>query len=247
MKPHELAQLFPEADNFEDIVADVKKTGVLESIWVYEGKILDGWHRYQAAQVAGVEPEMREYEGDDPVGFVTSMNIHRRHLNKGQRALLLVKIADQQDLLMKQGDPTTQRLAETASRSADDIADAVGVGKRTVYQAMRVMDEAPEKVDDILAGKESLDAVDDLLRQARAQERVKEKTEKKEKKAKEERHRSVALFLDHIQVFAQVIWDINKDIDKFSPEGAAFTIKKLEKIIEAANDLVSTLEEVSNG
>ena len=37
--------------------------------------------------MAGVEPKFTTFEGKDPAGFALSVNINRRHLNKGQRAM----------------------------------------------------------------------------------------------------------------------------------------------------------------
>lgn len=42
-------------------------------------------------QRAVVEPQFREYRGDQPLQFVISLNLHRRHLNKSQRGLIAAR------------------------------------------------------------------------------------------------------------------------------------------------------------
>jgi hypothetical protein len=68
---HPLADLIPPSKDheFDELVEDVGKHGVREPIWIFKGKILDGRHRYRAAQRAGVDCPMREYLGDDPIAF----------------------------------------------------------------------------------------------------------------------------------------------------------------------------------
>jgi ParB-like chromosome segregation protein Spo0J len=80
---HPLAELFPLLDGaeFADLVKDIATNGVHEPIWTYDGKILDGRNRYRFAQEAGVDCPLREYTGEDPVGFVVSLNLKRRHLD----------------------------------------------------------------------------------------------------------------------------------------------------------------------
>lgn len=51
-----------------------------------EGKILDGRHRYRACLETGVAPAFREYDGSDPVAYVTAENAARRHLTESQLA-----------------------------------------------------------------------------------------------------------------------------------------------------------------
>jgi hypothetical protein len=95
MKFHELANIFPMLGDEElaELCADIKKNGLAEPITVYEGKILDGRNRATACTMLGVSPKTVEYTGDDPVAFVLSKNLHRRHLTESQRALVASKLA----------------------------------------------------------------------------------------------------------------------------------------------------------
>jgi hypothetical protein len=44
--------------------------------------ILDGRNRYRACLEARVEPRFVEFDADDPIAFVVSVNIKRRHLDE---------------------------------------------------------------------------------------------------------------------------------------------------------------------
>ena len=60
-------------------------------IWLYHGQILDGRNRYRACQQLGSVCPMRVYAGEDPVGFVISMNLQRRHVDESQRGMVADK------------------------------------------------------------------------------------------------------------------------------------------------------------
>jgi hypothetical protein len=77
-----------QTDEYAALVADVAAHGIVDPIMVYDGQILDGRHRYQAAGEAGVECPQTEFEGDDraAAAFVISCNAHRRHLMPAQKA-----------------------------------------------------------------------------------------------------------------------------------------------------------------
>ena len=93
---HPLASLFPlmEGEAFEELVADIKANGLREPITIHEEKILDGRNRYRACIAAGVGPLLSAnperfflaYAGQDPLVYVLSANLHRRHLTTAQRA-----------------------------------------------------------------------------------------------------------------------------------------------------------------
>lgn len=97
LQAHPLADIFPEISQSEidQLATDIKANGLQERIVLYEGKILDGRNRYSACSYVGVEPEYQEYKGADPLAYVISMNLHRRHLSDRQRAEIAARLATQ--------------------------------------------------------------------------------------------------------------------------------------------------------
>lgn len=87
MEFHEAANLFPMmiGDDYTALRDDIKANGLLEPIVIYDGKILDGRNRYTACLDLGIEPRYEAFEGTDPVAYVISKNLHRRHLTKEQQ------------------------------------------------------------------------------------------------------------------------------------------------------------------
>lgn len=95
MNYHDLARLFPLLDKAaaDELMADIRVNGVREPIVIYEGHILDGRNRYHAARELGVTYPVAEYVGADPLGYVISLNLRRRHLTESQRAIVAAKLA----------------------------------------------------------------------------------------------------------------------------------------------------------
>ena len=98
MEFHPTASIFPlmEGKEFTSLCQDIASNGLIEPIWTYQGLILDGRNRYRACQASGIEPVLRQYLGGDPLGFVMSQNLHRRHLNESQRAMIAARLANMQ-------------------------------------------------------------------------------------------------------------------------------------------------------
>jgi hypothetical protein len=61
----------------------------------------------RAATAVLVEPKVKEYRGSDPVSFVLSLNLHRRHLDESQRAIWWRRLAN-----MKVGGESFGKFAE---------------------------------------------------------------------------------------------------------------------------------------
>jgi len=92
---HPIANLFPMLQNeqFDRLAADIRENGLHQPIVEYEGLILDRRNRHLACVEAGIPIRNEKYEGDDPVGYVIGVNLHRRHLNENQRAMIASRLA----------------------------------------------------------------------------------------------------------------------------------------------------------
>jgi len=91
---HPCALIMPPMDEetYDKFKVDISGHGLIHPIVLYQGKILDGRNRYNACKELDVEIWAREWEGgSDPVTYVVSNNIHRRHLSPGQRAIAAAK------------------------------------------------------------------------------------------------------------------------------------------------------------
>jgi N6-adenosine-specific RNA methylase IME4/ParB-like chromosome segregation protein Spo0J len=147
MRFHPLAELFPllEGDAFDRLAADIRDHGLLEPITLYEGMILDGRNRWRACEAAGVKPHCLEYHPSagqaDPLGFVMSENLRRRHLDESQRAMVAARLANMQrtDTLNRGSRSAT---LPNGAISQADAAEMLNVSTRAVTGAKAVQDKA---------------------------------------------------------------------------------------------------------
>jgi N6-adenosine-specific RNA methylase IME4/ParB-like chromosome segregation protein Spo0J len=155
---HPLANVFPliEGAEFDELVADIRERGLHEPIVVLEDMILDGRNRYRACMAAGVEPTFTVYTGDDPLAYVISLNLKRRHLDESQRAMVAAKLAT-----LKLGDNQHSEGLPIGRGS-----ELLNVGERTVARAREVQEHgAPELVHAVEQGVVSVTAAADIATQ----------------------------------------------------------------------------------
>lgn len=152
---HSYADIFPTmpVDEMQEFVNDIKKHGLRTPIVLYEGKILDGRHRYEACQILDIEPRMKEYDGDDPLGFVISVNTMRRHLTASQRGMVAAKIAD-----LKKGQYSKNPLSVNRRTTHEKAAKTLNVSQVTVDRASAVLNKSPALAKEVENGKITLHA-----------------------------------------------------------------------------------------
>lgn len=96
LEQHPLAvSLMPggmSAEEFDAFAEDIGIRGMIYPITIFEGKVLDGWHRYRACLRTGTTLKTQEYSGSDPAGYITACNVLRRKLSSLQRALVGAKL-----------------------------------------------------------------------------------------------------------------------------------------------------------
>jgi len=142
MEFHELANVFPlmtEAE-LDALGEDMLQHGQRETIWTYKGKILDGRNRYKACMLKGIVPRFVEFRGADPVAFVVSENLHRRHLDAGQRAMFATRLAT-----MKQGQHRSGTEFQI-EKTQPEAAALYDVSVRTLHSARKVVDHGTAEV-----------------------------------------------------------------------------------------------------
>lgn len=93
---HPYAKIFPliEGAAFDELVADIKEHGIREPLVLHAGALLDGRNRLRACELLGIAPPTKEWNGDDPLAYVVSANLRRRHLRDSQRALVAARLAN---------------------------------------------------------------------------------------------------------------------------------------------------------
>ena len=167
-KPHPAADLFPliEGEERTALLEDIRANGVLEPIVIMDDMVLDGRNRYLLASEALVQIPYVEYTGDDPIGFIVSRNLRRRHLNTSQRAMLAAKLAR-----MSPGRP-----AETGPNepiSIDRAAGTMSVSRSSVKRAKAIeASGVPELVDAVQKGSINLSAATDIASLPEDQQKV---------------------------------------------------------------------------
>ena len=136
---HPLSALFGDMSPQEkrDAMTSIEDVGLLDNVIVLAvdpadgaAKVLDGWHQVHHRQPARDQAVVsKDYDGDDPAGYVLAKNLHRRHLEPNQRAAKVLAARKGQWTTeagrpeIGSGDPiiTNQQLADEAAVSVPTI------------------------------------------------------------------------------------------------------------------------------
>jgi len=174
-KQHPLSSAFPamQAEEFQSLRDSIEAIGVQNPITLLDGMVIDGWHRYSAANDLGMDCPAVELGDVDPRDFVLAQNKTRRHITAAQLAMAAVSVYKWQPA----GRPPANNSALNAELHPDDaskqfrtecgikktgisaelkqpeIADRAGVSLRSLQQAAAVeKSAAPEVIDAVRDG-----------------------------------------------------------------------------------------------
>lgn len=140
---HPIAELFPMLpdDELQELAEDIKQRGLLSPITLDdEGRIIDGRNRYAACRMVDVQPDFQIYDGPDVAGYALAANLARRHLSKGQKAMIAARAVQFLD-----------------SGSVRKVAVQNGLSKSRVSQASVVVEHAPDLAEAVARGDRPLD------------------------------------------------------------------------------------------
>lgn len=148
---HPLCLALPDMadDAFRALVEDIRANGLRHEVVLLEGTILDGRHRYRACLECGIEPRFVTFDGDDPLAFVISENVTRRHLSESQRAMVASRLANRE----VGGSYSHCANLHNEIVTRDQAAQLLAVSRRTIANAARVREDGvPELVAKVDAG-----------------------------------------------------------------------------------------------
>jgi N6-adenosine-specific RNA methylase IME4 len=140
---HPLVELFPPMpeDEYASLRDDIRDKGLLTPITLGpDGRIVDGRHRYRALCELGLQDRVEIEQLPDTlsnaelIDIVVGLNVRRRHLKPGQRAMAAVRL-----------------LAQNAGRlpyqkSLENACAVMQVGQTTLRNAQKIFNEGHEQL-----------------------------------------------------------------------------------------------------
>jgi ParB-like chromosome segregation protein Spo0J len=170
LQRHELGAVFHDMSisEFESLKRDIQSNGQLHPIVTYQGKVLDGWHRFRACRDLDIRPRSEPLPTTaDPLHYSLASNVERRQSKPSQLTIALVEIWIAQEIAEmsneegRSASPLSAALASISSKvklTKATLAKFAAVSERLVQQARRVViDGAPEIIAAVKSGTLSLE------------------------------------------------------------------------------------------
>ena len=140
---HPAADCFPmmSDDELAGLADDIKTNGLQRPVELLGNLVIDGRNRLRACELAGIAPQYQEIRTADPVRYVVSANIQRRHLTTAQRAAIAADLATMafgsnpgKGHIKCEGGPNDP-LIETPALSIEQAATLMNVSPKSVKNA----------------------------------------------------------------------------------------------------------------
>jgi DNA modification methylase len=185
-----------EGQELADLADDIREHGLLNPVVLVrqdgEELVLDGRNRLRACTQAGVVPIFEVWTGKgSPTDWVVSQNLHRRHLNESQRAMVAAGL---ESILRGEANDSNLHRGRSIERAASMLNVSVG----SVHNAGRVIEDgAPELVEAVRRGDVAVSTAAVLSSEtperqrevvARGEEEIRKAAKEIEARRKAERH-----------------------------------------------------------
>jgi hypothetical protein len=190
---HPAANIFPmiKGAAFKELVDDIRDNGINEPIVFWNGKLLDGRNRSMACLEIGIDPLDHAIDidpGTDPVAFVLSANLYRRHLNETERESVGAKVATLKhgDNQHSRGDATNvaskkeaaellnvtvkgiERNKSARKTGCDELVESLDAGEIPSSTAAKFVKAIPDKKEQAKILEQGLPAVRQAIKEAKA-------------------------------------------------------------------------------
>jgi ParB-like chromosome segregation protein Spo0J len=179
---HPATALFPMMNDAElkELAESIKLNGLLQPVVLNfdESILIDGRNRLRACEMAGADTGedylVTETWGDEntteeqTLNYIVAANVQRRHLTKGQKAMLAADLEPMYAAAMTVGRPRKgeekieedlPQFSDRAPQARDQAAAAVGgVSGRSVGDAKALKEEAPDLAEKVSSRDMTLNA-----------------------------------------------------------------------------------------
>ena len=134
-----------QASEYQALLDSINEIGVRNAITLFEGQVIDGWHRYKAATELGMACPTVEMGDVDPRDFAKSQGA-RRNITASQNALAITAIYAWAPV----GKPvkSNMEVTSTLAKTNAELAAIAGVSTKTIQQAKAVQASGVQAVQD---------------------------------------------------------------------------------------------------
>lgn len=175
LEPHELSLIPPPLTSEEEFALEesLLKNGQIDDIIIYEGKILDGKHKYKLLVKHGKEPRVKEFipNGVTAMDFVMA-RLEGRNLNPGQKACVAAILSQAEkknpldNLIYKKGkgklreggSKAEKYHRQDANRTCTKVSKSIGIGSNSTMKAIVLMKHNKELFQRVYEGSMSVNA-----------------------------------------------------------------------------------------
>jgi hypothetical protein len=154
---HPDADLFPmlSDEEFQAMCADVAQNGFLYPIKITDsGLLVDGRNRLQVAWAIGKDPDIERCNPPNVWAYIISINVVRRHLTIGQRAM----IGRQKANIPVGANQYKMAVENLTPISQEQAAADLGIDRTDIAKANTIIEYARIEAAKVAAGRTSLDA-----------------------------------------------------------------------------------------